>query len=55
MTKTELLIISVKSVQIFKMDDASVRHAPIYTSFLDDLVVPHPPSKVLKIWYIFAH
>ena len=47
MTKTLLLIIFVKkSVQILKMDDSSVSHQPVYTSFLDDSPVLHLPSSV---------
>ena len=53
-----------KSAQIFKMDDASVHHPPVYVSFLDDPLVSHlpiyvsflddstvrhPPSKVLRV------
>ena len=36
-----------KSVQIFKMDDSSVSPQSVYVSFLDDLLVRHPPSRVL--------
>ena len=34
-------------MQIFKVDDLLVSHQPVYVSFLDDLPVNHPPSKVL--------
>ena len=37
-----------KSEQIFKMDDASVHHLPIYVGFLGDSVVLYPPIKVLS-------
>ena len=50
---TELLVISVKSAQIFKMDDTYVRHQPVYLSFLDDSPMRHPLGKVLK-WEIFS-
>ena len=36
-----------KSAQIFKMDDASVCHPPVYVSFWDDSLVCHPPGKAL--------
>ena len=35
-------------MQIFTMDDASVCHLPIYTSYLEDLPVRHLPSKVFN-------
>ena len=36
-----------KCAQILKMNDASVRHLPLYVSFLDDSIVHHLPGKVL--------
>ena len=38
-----------KIEQIFKMDNASMHHPPIYKSFLDDSPVCHLPSKVLRV------
>ena len=38
-----------KIEQVFKMDNASIRHPPIYKSFLDDSPVCHLPSKVLRV------
>ena len=38
-----------KSVQIFKMDDSSVSHQPVYVSYLDDSLMRHLPGKVLTI------
>ena len=40
-----------KSAQIYKIDDALVRHPPIYISFLDDWLVRHLPGKVLRNSY----
>ena len=37
-----------KCVQIFKMDDASVRHQPIYVSLFDDSLVCHLPGESVK-------
>ena len=36
-----------KSEQLFRKDDASVCHSPIYASVLDDSPVRQLPSKVL--------
>ena len=41
--------IGEKSAQIFKMDDTSVCHPPVYVSFWDDSPVRHPSGKVLSI------
>ena len=38
-----------KCAQMFKMDDASVCHPPVYLSFLDDSPVRYPSRKVLKL------
>ena len=40
--------IGEKGEQIFKMDDASVHHQPVYVSFLNDSLVHHLPRKVLR-------
>ena len=39
----------MKSVQIFKKDDSSVSHQPIYMSFLVDSLVHHLTGKVLTL------
>ena len=49
---TNNIVISVKRMQIFKMDDSSVSHQPVYVSFLDDSSVHHPPGKVLIVGMI---
>ena len=46
--KIDVFNICEKSEPVFKMDDASVRHPPVYVDFLDDSPVRHPPSKVLR-------
>ena len=46
MTKSLILIRSVESEQILKIDDVSVSLPSVYVRFVDDSPIHHPPSIV---------